>query len=104
MNMVFIMNLKLVRTNLVSEHSIGFKTLREQKGIDANEIHDVMLFEGSSLTAWGANENTPLTGMKNMKSIEKIQDQIKAFEVEAPLQQKDEASLEQSLLSVLSKF
>lgn len=72
--------IKMVESGLISEHSIGFKTLREQKGSEANEIHDVMLFEGSSLTAWGANENTPLIGMKGMKNIEKIQDQIKAFE------------------------
>ena len=71
---------KMVESGLIGEHSIGFKTLREQKGSDANEIHDVMLFEGSSLTAWGANENTPLIGMKGMKNIQKIQDQIKAFE------------------------
>ena len=72
--------IKMVESGLIGEHSIGFKTLREQKGSDANEIHDVMLFEGSSLTAWGANENTPLIGMKGMKNIENIQDQIKAFE------------------------
>jgi HK97 family phage prohead protease len=72
--------IKMVESGLIGEHSIGFKTLREQKGSDANEIHDVMLFEGSSLTAWGANENTPLIGMKGMKNMDKIQDQIKAFE------------------------
>jgi hypothetical protein len=72
--------IKMVESGLINEHSIGFKTLGEQKGADANEIYDVMLFEGSSLTAWGANENTPLIGMKGIKNIEKIQDQIKAFE------------------------
>lgn len=130
---------KMVESGLIGEHSIGFKTLREQKSGEANQIQDVMLFEGSSLTAWGANENTPMMGMKGMKNIEKIQDQIKAFEkfvrdsdvtdetidlclikvkqlaqaieqmsstkaAEAPLQQKDEITLEQSLLSVLNKF
>ena len=71
---------KMVDSGLIAEHSIGFKTLREQKSGDANQIHEVMLFEGSSLTAWGANENTPLIGMKNMVTIENIQAQIKAFE------------------------
>lgn len=71
---------KMVESGLIAEHSIGFKTLREQKSGDANQIHEVMLFEGSSLTAWGANENTPLIGMKNMGTIEDIQAQIKAFE------------------------
>ena len=71
---------KMVESGLIAEHSIGFKTLREQKSGDANQIHEVMLFEGSSLTAWGANENTPMIGMKNMKTIEDIQSQIKSFE------------------------
>jgi hypothetical protein len=72
--------IKMIDSGLIAEHSIGFKTLREQKSGDANQIHEVMLFEGSSLTAWGANEATPLLGMKNMNNIEQIQDQIKSFE------------------------
>jgi len=72
--------LKMVESGLIAEHSIGFKTLREQKSGDANQIHEVMLFEGSSLTAWGANENTPMIGMKNMGTIDDIQAQIKSFE------------------------
>ena len=72
--------IKMVESGLIGEHSIGFRTLREQKSGDANEIHEVMLFEGSSLTAWGANENTPLLGLKNMGNVEQVKDQIKAFE------------------------
>ena len=71
---------KMVESGLISEHSIGFQTLREQKGSDYNEIFDVKLYEGSSLTAWGANENTPLIGMKGLNDVEEIKDQIKAFE------------------------
>jgi uncharacterized protein len=72
--------IKMVESGLIGEHSIGFRTLREQKASAGNEIHDVMLFEGSSLTAWGANEATPLMGMKNMKTAQELQDQIKSFE------------------------
>ena len=71
---------KMIESGLIAEHSIGFKTLREQKADNGNQIHEVMLFEGSSLTAWGANEATPLIGMKNMATIEQLQDQIKSFE------------------------
>lgn len=71
---------KMVESGLISEHSIGFQTLREQKGSDYNEIHDVKLYEGSSLTAWGANENTPLIGMKSLNDVEEIKEQIKSFE------------------------
>lgn len=72
--------IKMIESGLIAEHSIGFKTLREQKADNGNQIHEVMLFEGSSLTAWGANEATPLIGMKNMGTIEQLQDQIKSFE------------------------
>jgi len=72
--------IKMVESGLIGEHSIGFRTLQEQKGDMGNELRDVMLFEGSSLTAWGANENTPLIGMKSLKSVEKMQDEIRAFD------------------------
>ena len=72
--------IKMVESGLIGEHSIGFQTLREQKSSMGNEILDVKLFEGSSLTAWGANEATPLIGMKGMKSFEDIQNEIKSFE------------------------
>lgn len=72
--------IKMVESGLIGEHSIGFRTLQEQKGDMGNELRDVMLFEGSSLTAWGANENTPLVGMKSLKSVEKMQDEIRAFD------------------------
>ena len=71
---------KMVESGLISEHSIGFRTLREQKNDSANEIHEVMLFEGSSLTAWGANEHTPMLGIKSIKNIDEIKEQIRNFE------------------------
>lgn len=72
--------IKMVESGLIAEHSIGFRTLREQKNDSANEIHEVMLFEGSSLTAWGANEHTPLLGIKSIKNIDEIKEQIRNFE------------------------
>lgn len=71
---------KMVESGLIAEHSIGFKTLREQKAAEANEIHEVMLYEGSSLTAWGANEYTPILGIKSSDQVVRIQEQIKSFE------------------------
>lgn len=69
--------IKMVESDLVKEHSIGFSVVREQKGQDGNEMFDLKLYEGSSLTAWGANEFTPLLGMKSSKDIK---DRIKTFE------------------------
>lgn len=72
--------IKMVESDLIKEHSIGFRTLREQKSNDANEIHEVMLFEGSSLTAWGANEATPVINMKSITSVEDLKETIRNFE------------------------
>lgn len=72
--------IKMVESDLIGEHSIGFRILREQKAAEANEIHEVMLFEGSSLTAWGANEYTPILGIKSSEQVGKMQEQIKSFE------------------------
>lgn len=57
--------LKMVESGIISEHSIGFTTVSEKKEKEHNVISEVKLWEGSSLTAWGANENTPITGMKS---------------------------------------
>lgn len=72
--------IKMVESDLIGEHSIGFRILREQKAAEANEIHEVMLYEGSSLTAWGANEYTPILGIKSSEQVIKMQEQIKSFE------------------------
>ncbi|MEY3178123.1 MAG: hypothetical protein RL675_44 [Bacteroidota bacterium] len=72
--------IKMVESDLIKEHSIGFRTLREQKSDVANEIHEVMLFEGSSLTAWGANEATPIINMKSITSVEELKETIRNFE------------------------
>jgi HK97 family phage prohead protease len=71
---------KMVESGLIAEHSIGYRVLREQKAAEANEIHEVMLYEGSSLTAWGANEYTPILGIKSSEQVIRIQEQIKTFE------------------------
>jgi HK97 family phage prohead protease len=72
--------IKMVESDLIKEHSIGFRILREQKNADANEIHEVMLFEGSSLTAWGANEATPIVNMKSITDLTEYKNTIRNFE------------------------
>ena len=72
--------IKMVESGLIAEHSIGFRTIKESKNDkeDYNEIFEIKLYEGSSLTAWGANENTPLLGLKG--DVDTIGERIKAFE------------------------
>ncbi len=73
--------MKMVESDLIKEHSIGFITVKESKNTkdNFNEIFEVKLYEGSSLTSWGANEYTPLLGVKGV-TVQDISDRIKAFE------------------------
>jgi len=60
--------MKMVDDGLITEHSIGFQTIKQNqigdwKSDDSSpvwEIVDTKLWEGSSLTGWGANQYTPL--------------------------------------------
>jgi len=58
---------------IITEHSHGFQTINEKhdSSLDANVITEVKLWEVSSLTAWGANMNTPMTGLKSLEDVER---------------------------------
>jgi len=73
--------IKMVESDLVKEHSIGYNVIRESKNTkdNYNELLELKLYEGSSLTGWGANENTPMLGLKGLQ-IESIEERIKSFE------------------------
>ena len=64
--------IKMVESDLVKEHSIGFNVKGRKKGADANELLDVVLYEGSSLTSWGANQYTPMLGLKGITMESRI--------------------------------
>ena len=77
--------IKMVDSGLITEHSIGFQTVKYNQlkpwnewkpGEAAKELTELKLYEGSSLTAWGANMNTPLTGLKTEQKVKKINDRI----------------------------
>lgn len=53
----------------VYEHSIGYKTVKQQPTKAGNELIELMLFEGSSVT-WGSNPNTPTVGIKSLTAAE----------------------------------
>lgn len=57
--------LLMIQDGIITEHSVGFKTVRENKSGEFNEISEILLWEGSSLQAWGANQYTPITGVKS---------------------------------------
>lgn len=81
--------IKMAESGLITEHSIGYRTIKYNQvkpwedwkdGEVARELTEVKLYEGSSLTAWGANPNTPLTGLKNEIEINKLINKAEAIE------------------------
>ncbi|MCW8309897.1 HK97 family phage prohead protease [Sphingobacterium sp. InxBP1] len=61
--------LLMVEDGIITEHSHGYITINEQQKSDANYIYENMLLEGSSLQFWGANSNTPVTGVKSADDL-----------------------------------
>lgn len=64
--------LKMVEAGAITEHSIGFKTIKQEKAEGHTKIQEIKLYEGSSLQGWGANEYTPIVGVKSAEAIEKL--------------------------------
>jgi hypothetical protein len=55
---------ELYKEGHITEHSIGFQTVKSQAKSGYNEIQEIKLFEGSSVL-WGANSNTPTVMVKS---------------------------------------
>jgi HK97 family phage prohead protease len=94
---------KMVESDLIKEHSIGFKDLTpegQRKGDGFNTINNVMLYEGSSLTAWGANEFTPLVEMKGENKIDALNNRMKAFEKFVRVTDATDETIELCLLQI----
>ena len=72
---------ELYKDGHITEHSIGFQTIKSQSKTMGNEITEIRLFEGSSVL-WGANSNTPTVMVKSeIKStiIDEIAKTIKSL-------------------------
>lgn len=69
--------LHMYSDGIITEHSIGFNIIHEKSEKESNIITEVKLWEGSSLQTWGANENTPVLGVKGIdKKPEEYLDRI----------------------------
>ena len=49
--------LMLYQDGIIKQHSVGFITVRTERAKEGRIIHEIKLYEGSSVL-WGANENT----------------------------------------------
>lgn len=58
-------------SGVITEHSIGFRAIKEayDEVEGCNFISEIKLWEVSSLTGWGANQNTPVVGIKSQKDL-----------------------------------
>lgn len=55
--------LKLYEDGVLTEHSIGYKVIKNEPKEDANYLLELRLWEGSTVT-WGANADALVTGVK----------------------------------------
>ncbi len=62
---------KMVDSGIITEHSFGYQVMKKETinpdaGWDKQQrrLTELQMWEGSALQTWGANENTPITGMK----------------------------------------
>lgn len=62
---------------IITEHSHGLEAVQANK-IDGGtvEITEIKLWEGSTLTAWGANPMTPTIGVKSFEDIFKDMERL----------------------------
>ena len=68
--------LKMYNDGIITEHSIGYQTVKSSQTSDGfRSLDELKLWEGSSLTAWGMNQNTPV-----VKSLADAQRYIKVID------------------------
>ena len=83
--------IKMVESGLITEHSIGFKIIKRNQiqsyenylknpQLGQFEITEIKLYEGSSLTAWGANPLTPITSLKSLNDVDLLVAKHEAIE------------------------
>lgn len=51
------------------EHSIGVEAIKKENKDGVREVYEWKLWEYSTLTAWGANDQTPMLGIKSQKDV-----------------------------------
>jgi hypothetical protein len=75
--------LKMVDSGLITEHSIGYRTMKaiDKQDYSKRDLLELQMFEGSGLSGWGVNQFTPLIGMKGAgaETLQKRLDKLEKF-------------------------
>ncbi len=76
--------IKMIQSGIITEHSYGYQIVKENRTSAGNELLQAIMWEGSGLTAWGANQFTPVTGYSKSltrdEQFEKYSKRIKDLE------------------------
>lgn len=93
--------IKMVESGLITEHSIGFRTVKSS--MDDNTgirtLNELQLFEGSSLRSWGVNQNTPLLNLKGENQEDRL-DRLAKLEKFARNSDATDETIEMLLLEI----
>jgi HK97 family phage prohead protease len=73
--------LKMIESELINQHSFGFKIMKEQYDqiAKANRIKEVFLYEGSAVQFLGANPETTYIGLKSETDVMQYLDTLEKF-------------------------
>ena len=73
--------LKMIESELINQHSFGFRTIKEQYDqlSKANRIKEVFMYEGSAVQFLGANPDTTFIGLKNSNDVLQYLDTLEKF-------------------------
>lgn len=76
--------LDMAESGLITEHSYGYNTVRQNKAKEGNELIEVKQWELSNLTGWGANQHSPLLSFSKASDkinlIQRLNDRVKSLE------------------------
>jgi HK97 family phage prohead protease len=73
--------MKMVESELINQHSFGFKTIKEEydNQAKANRLKELMMFEGSAIQFLGANPDTSIIGLKSAEDYIAYLDKLEKF-------------------------
>lgn len=73
--------INMVESEIINQHSFGFKTVKEQfdAHAKANRIKEVFMYEGSAIQFLGANPETTTIDMKSIADVVAYLERIEKF-------------------------